>query len=229
MRPRSVDRVDARCGEGTECARAVCLPGAAGSDTAGCQLQPRVEAVYCAEDANPCTMDACRAGACVHDHTDAPSDCASLAKVLAAAIDLRGRMDGLHATIAAASATGCVAVGANTGCDIVGGSGGPGARLVDLVAQARGDLDETIAALGGRLGSAQSGILRARLALPLIQSTPDTLRNFRAVLAAGRAQKTVSPLFARARRAEGSALLRATAKLNAALRRASRQRRSFTR
>ena len=99
---------------------------------------------------------------------------------------------------------------------------------------ARKDLDAVINAIGGRLSSAdvmgqQTGVLRARLALTLIAGTPDDFRSFRATLATGRTQRKVSASFARTRRAEASALLRALSKLRADLRRATRQRGSFTR
>ena len=221
--------VDDRCGDGGECARAVCAPGDVAAAPDGCTQRPVSEAAFCAEDADPCTADQCRSGSCAHERGQSADDCADLLAPLASASALRGRTDGLRATVNAAVTVGCSAVTQETGCDVVSGDDGPGEMLLDLLAQVRADLEAAMQALGGRLGDAQTAEMRARLALTLLADTPQELRTFRGVLGMGRSHRRVSPAFARAQRAEGRSLLAAVGKLRLQLRRLTARRQAFTR
>ena len=187
------------------------------------------------EDGDPCTLDACRVGACAHEPETNDPGCAALAGPFTTALALLARTEAVDGTVSAAASKGCLAVGQASGCDLVAGARGPADRLLGLLGATRADLRTTMLALGGQLAgssspdAAQSATVRARLALTLLGNTPDNLRGFRATVAQGRRQHTVAPAFARARGGDAVALLRTATRLQLQLRRVIARRHFFQR
>jgi hypothetical protein len=71
--------------------------------------------------------------------------------------------------------------------------------------------------------------MRLRLAIGFVSGVPTQLRGFLATLAQAKAQKTIAPTYARARRTEGRKLLTGTAKLRRQLVRAATLHATFAR
>jgi hypothetical protein len=219
---------DDRCGARVECAVPVCRPSDPAGGASGCVLQAADEATYCGEDADPCTIDACRTGTCEHEEDGSGDRCPMLEKPFGNAITLLTDAGELRAAVTSALATGC---SDNPEC----AQNPAQARLLTLLDSAQTDLQAAILALGGRLAGPPSPavsrdpIMRGRLALALLSSTPGDLRGFLATLAQMKGQHQVEAAFARARRREGQRLLRGTRKLRTQLRQATRTRGSFTR
>jgi cysteine-rich repeat protein len=223
---------DTRCGPGPECAQLMCSPGDAAADADGCIPRAIDEGGYCAEDGDPCTIDACRTGACLHQEDGSGPRCVALVTPYRTALALLARTRDLESSLRAAQAPDCTVPGTGA-CEIVAGASAD--RLVALLGSTELDLGTVALALAGRLADSSSAsaqrdpVVRARLALGLLADTPANLRGFLATLAQARGQRAVAPAFARARRAEGRALLRGAAKLRRQLQKIVARRQSFAR
>jgi hypothetical protein len=226
-------RLDDRCGPGPECARAVCAPEEGGSGFDGCVLRPTSEAAFCNEDGDPCTIDACHAGSCAHGAGSADPACYTLEGPFRRAVELLTRTDALRGIVSAAASKGCSTVGGMSDCELIGGPDGPAERLLSLLAAAEADLRTAVLALGGHLANssapdaAPSAKVRARFALTLLDQTPGSLLGFRATITQERRHHAVAAGFARARRNEIVAMLRAVNTLRMQLRRVIARRGSF--
>ncbi len=222
--------LDERCGSRGDCAVPVCAPGDASADGNGCTARPVDDAVFCTEDADPCTVDVCRLGDCAHEPVTG-ADCPALTAPFRAAIDLASRDVDVRASVAAAADGTCTKVTPSPGCLIVTGATSPAPRLLALLDAAHTDFMAAVMALGGRLpgASAPEIDVRVRLALGLLQNTPGDLRAFIATAAQGRGRHTIAASFARARQAEARTLLKRTLQLRNQLRRLITKHQSFAR
>jgi cysteine-rich repeat protein len=224
--------VDGRCGAPAECAGKVCAPGDAAADATGCVVRPVDESAYCAEDDDPCTIDACRAGLCEHEADGSGSRCPMLTVPFRTVLTLLDRARELQARLETAVAAGCSRVTPGA-CEVIPGE--EPARLVTLLQATETDLQTAALAIAGRLAESSSPAaprdptVRATLALGLIANTPGDLRAFLATLRQARAHRVVGGPFARGRRTEAARLLRGTAKLRGQLQRVVARRRSFAR
>ena len=193
--------------------------------------RPIDEGSYCSEDGDPCTIDACRSGDCRHDVDGSGPRCVALAAPYRTATSLLAGTRELEAELRAAIAVACNRVG--TSCDVAPSADAD--RLVSLLGSTENDLGTAALALAGRLVESSSPavsrdpVVRARLALGLIAGVPTELRGFLATLAQARAQHTVGPAYARARRTEGRRLLSGSGRLRRQLLHIVARRQTFAR
>jgi hypothetical protein len=217
--------LDDRCGPPADCGRPACAPREPGADTLGCVVRAVDEGSYCTEDGDPCTIDACQAGACEHDPDGSGPRCPMLVTPFRTARDLLTRARGLRASVAC--------TGGPNACDIT--SGEEAARLLALLDSTATSIETSALAIAGRLASSspadtsRESAARARLALGLLADAPGNLRAFLATLRQARSQHLVGATFARLRRAEATRLLRGTGKLRTQLQRVVMRRRTFAR
>src|SRR4029077_17496848 len=139
-------------------------------------------------DADPCTIDACRGGACRHDPDGSGPECPALAGPYRTLLGLLQHARDLDTALQGALSSGCLALG--PGCDVTPGP--DPTRLAALLGQTEGDLAMAALALARRLaGSPPADVqrdptVRERLALGLLAATPDEFRAFLATLAQAR-------------------------------------------
>ncbi len=96
--------VDARCVPPGACTNAVCAPGSAGADAAGCLAgTPQADGAPCAEDTDACTADVCRGGACTHEPPVDSTACAPVQGVFRQTIALEAITRDLLANVGAAN------------------------------------------------------------------------------------------------------------------------------
>jgi hypothetical protein len=77
--------IDSRCSTAGECSQALCAPERDDRDADGCVIGPTLA---CGEDADPCTLDVCRAAACVHELVADVDACKPLTGVFRHALGL---------------------------------------------------------------------------------------------------------------------------------------------
>ena len=207
------------------------MPSDPTADASGCVTRPTDEGAYCTEDGDPCTIDACRTGDCQHQSDNSGPRCPVLVTPYRTTVSLLEHTRDLEATLRAATATACDRIG--TACDVAASTDAD--RPVALLASADGELGTAALALAGRLADSSSPSaprdpdMRLRLAIGFVSGVPTQLRGFLATLAQAKAQKTIAPAYARARRSEGRKLLTGTAKLRRQLVRAATRHATFAR
>jgi hypothetical protein len=220
---------DDRCAVSTDCAATACVPDDPRAPSSGCVVSTAADDVFCSEDGDPCTADACRIGSCLHLDDGSGTLCPRLDKPFATiheALDLSGGLRGALAVLATCDAGAGPACGSAT-------TEPTRARLTALLDQVHGQLQAAVMALGGRLappGAAQptlDPLLRARLADGLVAEAPAAIRGFLATLREARGRGLVTRSFARDRRTDGRKLLRSALKVRRQLKRALFRRATF--
>jgi hypothetical protein len=92
-----------RCGAPRACGQLLCAHDDPAADTAGCVVRAIDEGSYCTEDDDPCTIDACRSGACNHTSDGSGSRCLLLGPPYRTALDLLARARTLETAMQAAA------------------------------------------------------------------------------------------------------------------------------
>jgi hypothetical protein len=209
--------VDSRCVPSGQCTSAVCAPGLAGADAAGCVVGlPQSDGAPCAEDTDPCTLDVCRGGACVHERSTDTTACAPVQAVFRETIALRDATRGLMTQVTAAGATGVDSL------------------LADLDA-----IDGDLAAAEGALAGDQPGpapmvahvatasdvpaSLRAHVAFTAILRTPREIASFLRDVGQAQQEAEITRAAGHLMRRGGRRLLNGTKALKASLRRLERR------
>jgi hypothetical protein len=205
--------VDDRCVPSGTCTAAACDPSVSDHDDAGCAHgPPRAEGEACAEDADACTRDVCRGGACAHQPETDQAACAPVQDVFRETLAVSTVAAELHDELASKDAPiAAVAL----------------ARLVAIEAQ----LEAAAAALDGertgitpalavvpREASGMSADERARIAFTNILRTPRQINGFLRILAQAQARAQLGRPTAKHFRRRGRLLLRGTRTLRTELR-----------
>jgi hypothetical protein len=196
--------VDSRCDQVAACRAAACTPQQPDRDETGCAPgPPRAEGEQCSEDADPCTVDVCRAGACSHETTVDAESCFPLQDVFRRAIALGTLTRELTDMLA-------------------GVAPDRFASALAALDRVQSDLDAAVAVLAGREtletaaagdGSTLAGMdpsERAHIAFTTVLRTPQQVSLFLQSLAQARARAALGrPTAGRVRR-RGRLLLRTT-------------------
>jgi hypothetical protein len=205
--------VDSACLPADACRAAACAPARAGHDDAGCVPGPaRGEGQPCAEDADVCTVDVCRAGTCAHEPATDTAGCAPV-------------QDAFHQTIALGNLT------EELGAGMTASAGSPPVqRAINSLGSVAADLESAARALAGEpplgtaLAGAQAGASgspaaeRARIAFTTVLHTPGQVSAFLQTLAQARTRVAIGGSAVRHLRRRGRVLLRGTRQLRASLR-----------
>jgi hypothetical protein len=203
--------VDSACVPADACRAAACAPSLPGHDAAGCVAgSGRDDGQACAEDADVCTVDVCRAGTCAHEPQTDTTGCAPVQDAFHQAIALDNLTQELGAAVSIA---------------------GPPAveRALGRLAEVEADLQSAARALAGdtpgpALAGAQAGVPgspaaeRARIAFTMVLRTPRAVSAFLQTLAQARTRAAVGRPVARQLRRRGRVLLQGTRRLRASLR-----------
>jgi hypothetical protein len=209
--------VDSRCVPPGTCTDASCEPERPDADAAGCvRGASRLDGQACAEDADACTTDVCRGGACVHERTPALETCAQLQGVFKEALGLDLLARDLLADIAAEAPEGAEA-------------------LVSRLTGIQQNLNAAARALAGEqaglvpavpIGAEARSIAvrdRARIAFTHVLRTPRQVAAFLRELAIARERAQLSRALNRPLRLGGRRLLKGTRSLKSDLRRLQRR------
>ena len=203
--------VDARCVSPGQCTAAVCAPASPGVDEAGCLTGvAQGDGQACAEDADPCTVDVCRGGECVHERATDTSACTPLQGVFRETLalgDLTAALVAEVADVAPASAGGLVARLTRVGDDLAAAAralAGEPAGIVPATARPRTATDTPLA-------------LRARIAFTHVLRTPRELSTFLQDVAGALAKGELDGSTGRKLRRGGRRLLVGTRMLRAEL------------
>lgn len=204
--------VDSRCEQVDACRASACLPQQPDRDEAGCSAgAPRGEGEQCSEDADPCTVDVCRTGACAHETSVDVQACFPLQEVFRRAIALANLTRELTDVLVTAS---------------------PDRFATSLLTLGRiqSDLDGAIAVLAGRDSLELSPMgtdstpgdtppsERVRTAFTMVLRTPAQVSAFLQSLAEARFRAALGAQSARRVRRRGRLLLRNTKSLRGDLR-----------
>jgi hypothetical protein len=203
--------VDARCVSPGRCTAAVCAPGSAGADEAGCVPGVvRGDGQACAEDADPCTVDVCRGGECLHERPADTMGCGRLQGVFRETLalgDLTGDLLGQVAAAASASADALVASLTGIQDDLAAAARALAGERADFVpATAR-----------PRAASDTPATLRARIAFTHVLRTPRQVSAFLQDVASAQAAGDLNGSTGRKLRRDGRRLLVGTKQLRAEL------------
>jgi hypothetical protein len=222
---------DDRCAPTTDCLAVACLPDRPGADADGCVARTAADDSFCTEDGDPCTMDACLAGACRHEDDGSGAFCPRLDAPFATARDVAAQAGRLRTALAVLATC---ADGAGPACGSA--TTDPArTRLMELVDQVHGQAEAAVLALGGRIAPAGAAeptrdpLLRARLADGLVADAPAALRGFLATLRQSRKRGLVTRGFRKARMTDGKKVLRDARKLRRQLRKILVRRQTFVR
>jgi len=205
--------VDSRCVSPGQCAVAACRPASPDHDAAGCVAgPPRLEGEPCADDADTCTVDVCRAGECVHDAVVPATTCQPVQEPFRQTLALADLADSLVADAQTAPPDTATALVAQldvihdqleAAARALAGETTPATQIVSLVRRRA-----IVTDLSSRT--------RARVAFRMLLRTPREITSFLQLVAEARTQLATS--VTRNLRRNGRRLLRGTNSLRRHLR-----------
>jgi hypothetical protein len=206
--------VDDRCVPRGLCTAATCVPSRPDRDASGCAVgPPRSEGEECAEDADVCTRDVCRAGGCAHEGEPDRAACAPVQGAFQQTIALGTLAGEIGAELARTEwpivddvLARLAAIEAQLEAAARALDGQPAA----LVAPALASVPAAVSTI-----SAQE---RARIAFTTVLRTPRQVSSFLQVLAQARTRQAIGRPVAKHLRRRGRVLLRSTRMLRAELR-----------
>jgi hypothetical protein len=203
--------VDSACVPPDACRAARCAPAVAGHDEAGCVAgMPRGEGQTCAEDADLCTSDVCRAGTCAHERATDTSGCTPIQDAFQQTIALQNLTEDIGADVAdtpvpalqsALARLSAVEAELATAADALAGH-----TVEPAVAGADAGPSRDLAAD------------RAHIAFTMVLRTPRQVSAFLQTLAQARTRASIGRRAAHRLRLRGRVLLRGTRHLRASLR-----------
>lgn len=213
--------VDSRCVPPGTCASAACEPGLGGAAADGCVVgSPQPDGAPCAEDANPCTVDVCRAGVCAHETAPDTSACAPVGEAFRQTLALEAITQGLLSTVSAAGVASVDDLAAHL--TAIGASLDAAERaLAGDTAQVAPEVARMVSGLVVASGVPAS--LRARIAFKDILRTPREVAAFLDEVSRAQDRARISRSVARMLRRGGRRLLAGTLGLKADLRRLQRR------
>jgi len=204
--------VASRCVPHDACSAAACAPGAAGHDPDGCVVgAPRNEGDECAEDANACTVDVCRAGGCMHEPAVDDAACAPVEDAFQRTLALGTLAGEMRAELPDAATTALATARARL--ESVESDLGAAAQAL----AGKPVMGPSVAAVPATV-SAIPAAERARIAFTTVLRTPREISSFLQAVAQARAAQTIERPAARHLRRRGRMLFRSTRALRAEFR-----------